>query len=84
MDEKKELSDFRNTGLLVFVNTFLNIFGWCLIVKSGHLVPIHTISKGFPDDIMMDAYRKVSEYNCNMAEVTRVEGDFHVYKPDED
>lgn len=32
--DKKSWDKFRETGLLCFVNTFLHIFGWCIVIKT--------------------------------------------------
>ena len=33
MIDKKTWDEFRSTGLLLFVNTMLHIFGWAIVVK---------------------------------------------------
>lgn len=33
--EKKTWDDFRNSGLLRFVNMFLHIFGWTIVLNIG-------------------------------------------------
>ena len=34
--EKKTWDDFRNSGLLRFVNMFLHIFGWTIVLNIGN------------------------------------------------
>ena len=33
MSEKKTWAEFRNTGLLLFTNSFLHIFGWAITLE---------------------------------------------------
>ena len=49
---KKTWNEFRSTGLLVFVNTFLHIFGWAIVVELGDdgketVYPYRTRFRGF-------------------------------------
>ena len=32
--EERSLDEFRATGLMVFANQFLHIFGWTLVVET--------------------------------------------------
>lgn len=65
---KKTWKEFRDTGLLVFVNQFLHIFGWAIAVnvnEDGEVTeayPVRTAFRGFSEDITDKAYEKVSYY----------------------
>lgn len=60
-------NDFRETGLFRFVNAFLHIFGYVIVmeveddgtVKS--VFPAKTIWRGFSADAMSESYQKVAE-----------------------
>jgi len=66
--EERSLDEFRATGLMVFANQFLHIFGWTLVVEtcdtSGaqRLFPARTLARGFPDRTVVEAYQKVSAW----------------------
>ena len=66
--EKKSWSEFQNTGLLLFVNQFLHIFGWVFAVESddtGSIIdvyPAKTKYKGFKEIAVENAYKKVDAY----------------------
>lgn len=66
MYEEKTWLDFRKTGLLTFINTFLHIFGWCIIVELdddgnfSRAYPARTKWRGFSSDAMDRAYRNVT------------------------
>ena len=69
MIEKKTIKEFQSTGLLLFVNQFLHIFGWVIIVvqdeeNSGlsFMYPARTKYRGFKEKYTDEAYKKVSEY----------------------
>jgi len=73
MITKKEWSEFKKTGLLVFVNQFLHIFGWAIVfemegenVKSVY--PARVKYRGFDKDIISKSYQKISEYMKDNAE----------------
>lgn len=67
MIERKSWDEFRETGLLLFVNEFLHIFGWCLVVEvhdSGtkNVYPARTNFRGFGEESQTRAYAKISKY----------------------
>jgi len=70
---KKTWKEFRDTGLLTFVNTFLHIFGWAIVLEMKDEVedevigafPARTAFKGFSEDVADEAYKKVSSYLYN-------------------
>jgi hypothetical protein len=77
-DESKQLSadnpivkidwnEFRETGLFRFVNSFLHIFGYVIVIEVGDdgkvnsVYPAKTIWRGFPQEAMTNSYIKVAE-----------------------
>lgn len=60
--------DFRNSGLLLFVNLFLHIFGWCIVCRvdeTGNInkvYPARTCYRGFSEGSVSSAYIKLSEF----------------------
>ena len=65
---KETWSEFRRHGLLVFVNLFLHIFGWCICFgtdDSGNITtvyPARTRYRGFCEESIGAAYVKLSEF----------------------
>lgn len=74
MLEKKTWEEFRNTGLLFFVNSFLHIFGWaiCLDFEDGcvtNVYPSRCKYRGFDNEIVSISYIKLSEWMKDNADV---------------
>lgn len=58
--------EFQSTGLLLFINTFLHIFGWCIVIEcddegTDRAYPARTSWRGFPEDSMTRAYQKLTK-----------------------
>lgn len=58
--------EFRESGLLLFINTFLHIFGWVIVVVENEdgtskAFPARTSWRGFPEDSMTRAYQKLTK-----------------------
>lgn len=74
MSEKidpKTWDEFIDTGLFLFLNSFLHIFGWVIVVEyEGEIknrsvkkaYPARTKYRGFPEGKVEEAYRKTAEY----------------------
>lgn len=67
--ERKEWNEFRATGLLHFINHFLHIFGWSIVVtidsetnKVEDVFPARVIFRGFDEKSTEKAYISLSEY----------------------
>lgn len=61
--------EFHKTGLLLFVNQFLHIFGWSLVYtidsetfEVKDVRPIRTKDKGFKQESVDEAYKNLSKY----------------------
>ena len=58
--------EFQSTGLLLFINTFLHIFGWCIVIEcddegADRAYPARTSWRGFSEDSMTRAYQKLTK-----------------------
>ena len=84
MFEEKTWEEFRSTGLLVFINSFLHIFGWSLaaIVESDPatgkpqtiaVVPGRTKFRGFSSDSVSNAHKKLAAYMVENAAILQQE-----------
>ncbi len=67
MVDKKTWKDFRDSGMLWWINTILHTFGWAIVVdvKDGEIIncyPARVKFRGFDEKINTDGYIKVSEY----------------------
>lgn len=65
---KKSWKTFRETGLLLFVNMFLHIFGWAIVIKEDEytkeildIYPCKVSCKGFKEKDVKDAYKRLEE-----------------------
>jgi hypothetical protein len=64
---RRSWEDFRNAGLLWWVNTILHMFGWALtvVMDEGKVVdayPARTKFRGFSEKNNTEGYQKVSSY----------------------
>ncbi len=73
---KKSWNEFRSTGLPVFVNSFLHIFGWVIVFEVDkdtkevtECYPARTRFRGFSEDDQSEAYQSVSQYMKNNGDV---------------
>jgi hypothetical protein len=68
MITKKTWEEFRNTGLLWWINTLLHTFGWAIAFamtddnKLIEVYPTRVKFRGFDDKMVTEGYQKVSEY----------------------
>lgn len=65
--DEKNWEEFRNTGLLWFINSILHLFGWaiCYEYDNGKLLrcyPARVRFRGFDEKSNSEGYVKVSEY----------------------
>lgn len=65
---KETWCEFRKNGLLTFVNMFLHIFGWAIVMvldKEENIItvyPSRTKYRGFSEATVSKAYIKLSEF----------------------
>lgn len=78
MIKRKTWDEFRDTGLLWFVNMILHAFGWVIVYeyeefedgrKDMQVYPARCKFRGFPEKYNTEGYIKVSEYMKENAEV---------------
>ena len=78
--ERKTWGEFRATGLLFFVNSFLQIFGWSIgleIDDDGNIkevYPLRSAFRGFSENITDEAYAKLGDYIADNAVKIKDEG----------
>ncbi len=66
MIEKKEWKEFKDSGLLWWVNMILHTFGWVIVfdkTDDGLIVyPARTQYRGFSEKVNTKGYTKVTKY----------------------
>jgi hypothetical protein len=74
MVTKKTWQEFRDIGMLWWINTTLHMFGWALVYdfdENGELIEVYPARvkfRGFGEKQVEVGYQKVSEYLKNNAE----------------
>lgn len=69
----KTWDEFRGTGLFRFMNAFLHIFGWSIVLEAdddGNITkvyPARVTYRGFNEQAMADGYVKVSKFMAENA-----------------
>ena len=64
---KKEWSEFQKTGLLLFINQILHVFGWAIVFEMENdnvksVYPARVKFRGFDNEDVSESYQKISEY----------------------
>ena len=67
MISKKSWEEFRNSGLLWWINMILHTFGWAIVVKMEEdkvvdIYPARVKYRGFGEKNNTEGYIKVSKY----------------------
>jgi len=67
MVDKKTWKEFKDCGMLWWINMILHTFGWAIVVniESGEITecyPARVKFRGFDEKNNTDGYTKVSEY----------------------
>ena len=66
--EKKTWEEFRESGLLWFVNTILHLFGWAIVVYTNDNGDIENVSparvswRGFSAESNEKGYKNVTKF----------------------
>ena len=74
MVDKRTWDEFRETGLLWFINTILHVFGWAICVEIGEdglissAYPARVKFRGFKGEINDQGQKKVARYLQQNAE----------------
>lgn len=71
--ERKNWQEFRDTGLIWFVNRLLHLFGWVIVYeiennKIMQVYPARTKFRGFDPKCESDGFTRVTDYLRNNAE----------------
>ena len=69
---KKSWDEFRDNGLLWFINTILHMFGWAIVVEvdNGEVInayPARVTFRGFSEESTTNGYQKVSKWMAENA-----------------
>lgn len=65
---KKDWKEFRETGLFLFVNSFLHIFGWAIVLVEeddgsvSSVYPARVNFRGFSEESNDKAYDRVTAF----------------------
>lgn len=69
MVTKKTWQEFRDAGMLWWINSILHIFGWSIVVELAEetneiaeVYPVRTKFRGFSEDIATEGFKKVTNY----------------------
>jgi len=68
MVKEKSWQEFRNTGLVLFINQILHVFGWALTFETdekGNAIrcyPGRVKFRGFSNDLVDINYKKIAKY----------------------
>lgn len=75
MIEEKSWEDFRDTGMLWWINQLLHTFGWAIVLEIDHktkeltrVYPARVKFRGFGEKSITEGYKKVSKYMRENAE----------------
>lgn len=74
MIERKTWEEFRSTGLFLFINHFLQIFGWSICLDfddNGNIIdcfPARSKFRGFSEDVETKAFKNITNYMINNSE----------------
>lgn len=79
MVDKKAWKEFRESGLLWWINMILHTFGWAIVIDIGEdgevtdAYPARVKYRGFGEKYNTIGYRQVSEYLNNNSEALLAE-----------
>lgn len=67
MVTEKSWEEFRDSGLLWFINTILHAFGWAIVVEmdKGEIIrcyPARVKFRGFSEERNTEGYKQLSTY----------------------
>lgn len=75
MVTRKTWKEFRECGLLLFVNQILHIFGWAIVFgydsemeEITEVYPARVRFRGFNEDAVSKNYQKLSKYMAENAQ----------------
>ena len=67
MINEKSWKDFKDSGLLWFINSILHMFGWAIVIEADKgeitkVYPARVRFRGFPEGINTEGYKNVSKF----------------------
>ena len=67
MVTKKSWKEFQETGLLLYINQVLHVFGWAIVIeiddeKIINCYPARVKFRGFDKKNVVESYIKISKY----------------------
>lgn len=70
MVKKKSWSEFRDTGLLWFINCILHVFGWAIVIEADKhdynkifsVYPARVTFRGFSGSSNEKGYERITKY----------------------
>lgn len=71
---EKTWEEFKDTGLLWFINSILHTFGWAITVETDtaskitRVYPARTTMRGFDQDMEDNCRKQLSKYMAEMSE----------------
>lgn len=78
MVNRKDWQDFRDVGLLWWINVLLHTFGWAIVYELGddkeitNVYPARVKFRGFSEELNTKGYTRLSKYmNENASELLR-------------
>lgn len=87
--KKHTWSEFRESGLLWFINTILHVFGWAIVldmendeVKTAY--PARVRYRGFDLEINDKGYERINKYMMNNAKTLYDEAEYEEENDGED
>ena len=74
MVTEKTWDEFRSAGFFVFINGFLHVFGWAIVMeidnkKVSRVYPARVKFRGFDEKSTEKAYLKITEYMNNNSDI---------------
>ena len=81
MVNRKSWKEFRDTGLVLIINQLLHVFGWAIVFvvdekgNVSEVFPARVKCRGFSEESVDTAYKKVTEYLVNNVEELEKEVD---------
>jgi hypothetical protein len=78
MVDRKSWKEFRESGLLRWINMILHTFGWAIVIVTDkdeikEVYPARVRFRGFDEKSNTEGYIKVSEYMKNNADILETE-----------
>lgn len=79
MIEEKSWQEFQKTGLVLFINQILHVFGWAIVFQFNdttkefeRVFPARCKFRGFDEKSVSESYTKITEYmSDNISELKK-------------